>query len=303
MSVKYKDYYETLGVERNSSDAVIKKAYRKLARQFHPDINKNPGAQNRFQEISEAYEVLGDAEKRKRYDELGANWKQGQEFTPPPGWENIQFEFGGDSGRGFGFSGQGGFSDFFESIFGDMMGGPSFRKSHYGFQEPPHRRTHDEVELRISLDEAWRGGKRRLSVMLGEEARPRTFDLTIPPGIRDGAKLRLRDKGRSGDLLIHITIAPHPRFKVDGADLHTEFELSPPQAVLGASIALPLMDGKATLRIPPGTQPGKTFRLSGKGLKKPGGSRGDLYVVAKIIIPKNPTAREKELYEKLLKGG
>ena len=303
LAVKYKDYYEILGVERNSSDAAIKRAYRKLARECHPDVNKDPGAQNRFQEISEAYEVLGDSGKRKRYDELGANWQQDQEFTPPPGWENIHFEFGGNhSGQDFGFSGQGGFSDFFESIFGDMMGGPSFYESEAS-EERPQRRTHDEAELQLSLEEAWRGGKKRFSVALAEGQKPRMFDLNIPPGIRDGAKLRLRDQGRAGDLLIRIAIASHPRFKVEGADLEMEIPLSPPQAVLGVSLDLQLMDGRAKLRIPPGTQPGKKFRLTGKGLKKPGGTRGDLYAVIRIVIPRNPTTKEKIMYKKLMPDG
>lgn len=298
MAVKYKDYYEVLGVPRNASEAAIKKAYRKLARENHPDVNKAPEAQARFQEISEAYEVLGDAEKRKRYDELGADWKQGQDFTPPPGWENVHFEFGGSGGRGFGFSG-GGFSDFFESIFGDMMGGHGGFQSAQAFGSRPQRKTHDEVELRLSLEEAFHGGTKRIKVFAEDGVTPKTYDLKILPGTRDGAKLRLRNQGRNGDLLIRISIAPHRRFTVDGADLWTELDLQPHQAVLGGKVDLQLIDGRASLRIPPGTQHGRKFRLSGKGFRKPGGGKGDLYAVARIAVPQNLSAAERKLYEQL----
>lgn len=299
MSVKYKDYYEVLGVPRNASEAAIKKAYRTLARENHPDVNKAPEAQERFQEISEAYEVLGDAEKRQRYDQLGANWKQGQDFTPPSGWENVHFEFGGSEGQGFGFSGGGGFSDFFESIFGDMMGGHSGFQSAQGFGSRPQRKTHDEVELRLSLEEAFRGGTKRITVYASDGVTPKTYDLKIPPGTRNGAKLRLRNQGHNGDLLIRISIAPHERFTVDGADLWTELDLEPHQAVLGGEADLQLIDGRASLRVPPGTQHGRKFRLSGKGLKKPGGGKGDVYAVVRIAVPQNPSAEERKLYEQL----
>jgi curved DNA-binding protein len=303
MGVQYKDYYEILGVGRNSSAAAIKKAYRQLARKHHPDVNKETGAQQRFQEISEAYEVLGDPEKRKRYDELGANWRQGQEFTPPPGWGNVPFGFGGNGrGHGFGFSGHGGFSDFFESLFGDFGGrrGSPFQGPEM-FDGQPHRRTHDEVGLALTLEEAFHGGKKRVKIYTESGAQPKTYDLRIPPGTRDGAKLRLRNQGRAGDLLIHISIAPHPRFKVDGADLETEVPLAPHQAVLGGSVELQLIDGRATLRIPPGTQPGRKFRLAGKGLKKPGGVCGDVYAVIRLVIPQYLSAEERKLYEQLAK--
>lgn len=300
MPVKYKDYYEILGVERNSSEAAIKKAYRKLARQYHPDINKEAGAQARFQDVSEAYEVLSDPEKRKRYDELGAGWHQGQDFTPPSGWENMHFEFGGNSTHDFGFSGQGGFSDFFDSIFGDMMGGRSGFSSANPFArpEPSPSRAAEEVELKLTLEEAWRGGKKRIK-LYGADRRPKTYDLTVPAGIGDGAKLRLKNQGRQGDLIIRITILPHARFKISGADLETEVHISPPLAVLGGSVEFPLPEGSVSLRIPPGTPHGKKFRLTGKGLKKSGGGRGDLYAFVKIEIPTVLSDQEKEWYRKL----
>lgn len=299
MSVQYKDYYEVLGVPRNSPETAIKKAYRKLAREFHPDVNKEAGAQHRFQEISEAYEVLGDPEKRNRYDQLGANWKQGQEFTPPHGWDHVQFDFGGSgAGQGVNFSG-GGFSDFFESLFGSSMGGFSGFQSSENFGPRAPRRTHDETELILSLEEAYKGGRKRIKVYADQSGTAKTYDLNIPPGTRDGAKLRLRNQGHNGDLLIRISIAPHNQFTVDGADLWAEIRLAPHQAVLGDKVDLRPVIGRASIRIPPGTQAGRTFRLTGKGLRKPGGGRGDVYAVVKIMIPRNPTAAERRLYEEL----
>jgi curved DNA-binding protein len=299
VSVKYKDYYEVLGVPHNAGDDVIRKAYRKLTREYHPDVNKSPDSKERFQEISEAYEVLGDPKKRERYDQLGANWKHGQNFSPPPGGDDVHFKFH-KGAQGFSFADRSGFSDFFESLFGDMLGrNSSHFRSADAFDPPPQRRTHDEAELTLTLEEAFHGGKKRIQIHSDAGASPRNCELNIPPGIREGAKLRLRNQGPYGDLLIRISIAPHPRFKVNGADLETEVPLTPPQAVLGASVGLQLIDGHATLRIPPGTQPGRKFRLTDKGLKKPGGERGDLYAVAKLIIPQQPSSKEKKLYEQL----
>jgi len=300
--VKYKDYYAVLGVGRRAADADIRKAYRRLARQYHPDLNKAAEAQERFQEISEAYEVLGDPEKRRRYDELGSDWSQGQEFRPPPDWEKVHFAFRGNGGiQGSGFSGHDGFSDFFDLIFGDMLGGvrqAGFDPAeHYGASPP--RRTHDEADLTLTLDEAFLGVTKRIQIHTGGGAKSRTCNLRIPPGTRDGARLRLRNQGHDGDLLIRISIAPHPRFRVKGADLETDVELTPPEAVLGTTVSLSLIDGRASLRIPPGTASGCNLRLSGKGLKKPGGGRGDLYVVVRIVVPKHLSSREKALYEEL----
>jgi curved DNA-binding protein len=298
MSVKYKDYYEILGIERNAGEAAIKKAYRKLARQYHPDINKEARAQERFQEISEAYEVLGDPEKRKRYDQLGANWQQGQDFTPPPGWENVHFEFGGKGAQGFGFSGHGGgFSDFFESMFGDIMGGSTF-----GSGGPRRRRpaaAAEEVELTLSLEEAWNGGKKRISVYT-PNGPSKTYNLKIPERVRDGAKLRMKNQGSSGDLIVRISIQPHSRFQISGTDLETTLNLSPPEAVLGIRAELKLLNGRAGLQIPPGTPAGKKFKLRGQGLKKASGGYGDLLVTVAIDIPANPTPAERKLYEQLL---
>ncbi|WP_372796172.1 DnaJ C-terminal domain-containing protein [Pontiella sp.] len=303
MSVKYKDYYEVLGVPRNAGAAAIKKAYRKLAREYHPDINKQPDAQKRFQEISEAYEVLGDTEKRKRYDQLGANWRQGQDFTPPPGWENVHFEFGGNGAQGFGFSGHGGFSDFFESIFGDMMGGArTGGRSAHGFTQQNARPRAEEVELRISLEEAWRGGKKAIKVFSGNAGQSKSYNLTIPAGCRDGLKLRLAGQGTHGaDLLVRVRIDPHGTCRLNGSDIEVDLPVTPAQAALGDHVELPLPVGRAKLKLPPGTSSGKRFRLAGKGLKKQGGGHGDVLAVVQVTVPQTLSEEQRRLYEQLRK--
>ena len=295
MSVQYKDYYQILGIEKGASEADIKKAYRKLARKYHPDVNSSSDAQKRFQEISEAYEVLGDKEKRSRYDQLGSNWRSGESFTPPSDWGNVQFGF--DRGAG---SSSAGFSDFFESIFGDMMGGGAFAGAYAQSSAQANRRTHDEVVLKLLLEEAFLGGKRRLTIR-GSQGVDKTYDVNIPAGIRDGATLRLKNQGQlGGDLLIRISIIPHNRFKLSGTDLTMEFPVELPLAVLGGKVNVPLLDGRVSLRIPAGTTDGKKFRLKGRGLRKRSGARGDLYVVIRLVVPTKLSARERKLYEELL---
>lgn len=307
MNVRYKDYYKILGVERSAGEADIKKAYRRLARQHHPDISRSAGAQERFQEISEAYEVLSDPEKRRRYDRLGADWRQGQEFTPPPGWENAHYEFrggGGGGGGGFGFSGHGGFSDFFESIFGDMMsgGGAGGFDDRSGSARRSRARTPrtEEVELRVSLEQAWRGGRRTVRLYGGPSGRSRSYHLTIPERTRDGAKLRLPGQGADGaDLLVCIRIDPSRPYRLSGSDIETDLPVSPAQAALGDQVELPLPSGRVKLRLPPGTSSGKRLKLPGKGLKKAGGGFGDLYAAVRIRVPEKLTDRQRELYEQL----
>lgn len=302
MSVQYKDYYEILGVPRNCSEEAIKKAYRKRARKVHPDINQDAGAQEQFQEISEAYEVLGDAEKRRRYDQLGANWQQGEAFTPP-NWENIHFEFGdqgGQGGQGFGFSGQGGFSDFFESIFGTMFGGT--RAEFHSESRFSHSTssTANEIELQISLQEAWNGTSKTLRLSSGTGHPKKSLQFNIPPRTRNGLKLRLTHQGHRGtDLLVSIRVAPDPSFHLNGADLTTTLTLTPAQATLGDLVELQLPAGRARLKLPAGTPSGKRLKLAGKGMKKSDGSYGDLYAEVSMSIPDTPSKIERMLYRLL----
>jgi curved DNA-binding protein len=322
MSVAFKDYYETLGVPRTASHEEVRKAYRKLARKYHPDVNKAAGAENKFKEAAEAYEVLGDADKRKKYDELGANWKQGQEFRPPPGWENAHFEFHGrpESTGGFAPEDLGGFSDFFESLFGgsgmhvadfgDMggmhgMGGSGRMGERMGRK----RRGEDhEAGVTISLEDAYHGAKKGISLQTAEvdeqgrvHRNTRTYEVKIPAGTSDGQKIRLAGQGGegigggpSGDLYLHVTIEPHYAFRLKGHDLETDLLVTPWEAALGAKVTVRTLDGSAATTIPPGTQSGKKIRLRGKGLKC-----ADLYAIVKIMVPEQLTRKEKELLEEL----
>jgi curved DNA-binding protein len=332
MAVKYKDYYETLGVDRSASQDDIHNAYRKLARTYHPDVNQSEEAEQKFKEISEAYEVLKDPEKRRKYDTLGANYQEGDEFRPPPGWEAFRdagrggggyrqtFSFGDLGGEGFDFFGGGsrggGFSDFFESLFGSAFGGfggepggATAGPGTWGAKGEDH-----EAEVSISLEDAYHGGKKTLALEKQEtdgagrvHSRTRNYEVKIPPGINDGERLRLSGQGGSGpaggkkgDLYLRIRIQPHSTFRVHGPDLETDVPITPSEAVLGAKVSVPIVGGTASITIPPGTQSGKRFRLKGKGLRKQHG-RGDLYAVMKIVVPTRPTDDERELYEKLQK--
>jgi curved DNA-binding protein len=327
MSVKFRDYYEVLGVNRDASEDQIRQAYRKLARKYHPDVNPgDKSAEDKFKEINEAYEVLSDSDKRKRYDQLGQNWKSGADFTPPPGWGQVNVEYGdlGDI-----FSG-GGFSDFFETLFG---GGRSARSS--GSQRRAGRtraaKGQDaEAEMSISLEDAHRGGVQRISIQgarvcptcngtgttnnavcstcrgAGQVLSPRAIDVNIPPGARDGAVIKVPRQGQpglnggqQGDLYIKLKIQPDPRFTVSGDDITAEIAIAPWEAVLGATIEVPTIDGKAEMKIPAGAQGGQRLRLRGQGLSKRGGGRGDEYVRLKIVIPPRPSEREKQLYREL----
>ncbi|MBN2452478.1 MAG: DnaJ domain-containing protein [Lentisphaeria bacterium] len=324
MGVAFKDYYEILGVSREATGDEIKKAYRKLARKYHPDVNREPGAEDRFKEIGEAYEVLSDAQKKKRYDSLGRNWKAGQEFRPPPGWENVRFEFsGGSGGRGFRMEDfGGGFSDFFESLFGGLegAGGPSFAGSRRGgsfFDGHPPRaaRGQDrEAEVTISLEEAYHGAAKTLSLSSRERGpdgrlhrTTKSYDVRIPPGTTEGTRIRLGGQGgagasggQAGDLYLAVRIAPHPVFRLQGHDLEAALRLSPWEAALGARVSVATLEGKATLTVPAGTQTGRRFRLRGKGLPLAGSrGRGDLYVTAAIVVPASLSPKERALLEEL----
>lgn len=330
MAVKFQDYYETLGVKRDASAEEIQKAFRKLARKYHPDINKSAEAEQKFKEINEAYEVLRDPEKRKRYDALGANYRDGQEFRPPPGWGGAQ-QFGGGRHGGVHFStaDMGDFSDFFRSLFGDMgafgfgMGDTGGQRRAGGgspFQAGGGRgaamRGHDtEATLEISLEEAARGGKKSIELERmtpdgsgGARRERKSYEVNIPKGITDGSTIRLAGQGgqgagggQSGDLLMRIHLRPHPRFKVDGHDLTTSVDLAPWEAALGASVTVQTLEGPVNLKVPAGTSSGQTLRLRGRGLPRRKGGAGDLMAKVRVVTPKRLSARERELFEALAK--
>ncbi|HEY2328340.1 MAG TPA: J domain-containing protein [Verrucomicrobiae bacterium] len=301
MAVQYKDYYQSLGVPRTASDADIKKSFRKLAREFHPDVAKDKKkAEEKFKEINEAYEVLGDSAKRKKYDELGANWKSGAEFRPPPGQggfggggnfrggrpmssDDFQTHFGGT-----------GFSDFFEQMFGSRMRGGG-RGGFAG--EPMAEESRDiEGDIMVTLEEAKRGSLRTVTVR--NEGRADSHQVKIPAGITEGQKLRIAGRGEhGGDLYLRVRLARHPDFEVDGHNLIYELELAPWEAALGAEISVPTLDGKVNIKIPAGTAGGQKLRVRGRGL----GKEGDLFVVTKIVVPGKISDAQKKLWEQLAK--
>lgn len=303
MPVSFRDYYEVLGVPRGASDEEIRSAYRKLARTYHPDVSKEPEAEDRFKEISEAYEVLRDPEKRKRYDQLGANWKAGEDVGGAEGFEGFrqagfgqQGPFGGDVRVDFG--GGNGFSDFFESMFGGRGAGP---RRGAGFEGFAMRGGDQEATLEISLEEAARGGRRKISFGDG-----RDYDVDIPAGVRDGQRIRLAGEGEqgagggpSGDLFLRVRIKPDRRFRVEGSNLATELPVAPWEAALGATVELPTLEGTARVKVPAGSSSGRRLRLKGEGMPGPGKQRGDLLATVKIVVPKKLSKRERELFEQL----
>ncbi|HPY31354.1 MAG TPA: J domain-containing protein [Verrucomicrobiota bacterium] len=318
MAVQFKDYYQTLGVPRGASDADIKKAFRKLAREHHPDVAKDKKrAEEKFKEINEAYEVLGDPAKRKKYDQLGANWKAGAEFRPPPGWESFQggrgFRSGGMRGEAFEFNfGGTGFSDFFEQLFGHRARGP---RGGFGTGSPfeegataAARGRDIEGEIMVTLTEALRGSVRTVTVRrgAGRAARTDRYQVKIPPGVGEGQRLRLAGRGEvgsgggdSGDLYLRVRFAKHPDFEVDGGNLIYEAELAPWEAVLGTQLSVPTLEGRVNIKIPPGTQNGQKLRVSGRGLPRRGGGAGDLMVVVRIEVPARVAEGERKLWEQL----
>jgi len=301
MSVQYKDYYQSLGVPRTASADEIKKSFRKLAREFHPDVAKDKKkAEEKFKEINEAYEVLGDADKRKKYDELGANWKSGAEFRPPPGAGGFgggpQFHRAGRGGAEFEFGGTG-FSDFFEQMFGSRMRGGGFG-GHAGFADEEMAEPSRDIEgdILVTLEEAKRGSVRTVTVR--RKNRTDSHQVKIPAGITEGQKLRIAGRGEhGGDLYLRIRLAKHPDFEVDGQNLIYELELAPWEAALGAEIPVPTLDGKVNIKIPAGTASGQKLRVRGRGL----GKSGDLLVVTRIVVPEKISEAQKKLWEQLAK--
>lgn len=314
MAVGYKDYYQTLGVARDAGREDIQRVYRKLARKYHPDLNKGPDAEQKFKEINEAYQVLKDPEKRKAYDQLGAGWQEGQDFRPPPDWQ-ADFDSGPRSGFGSGSdfrgAGEGDFSDFFETLFGGAFRQP--------YQGPEGRETFvragadHEAVLRISLEEAFRGGVKTVT-LTSQASQPngsvasgqKTYDVKIPAGIRPGQKIRLAGQGGQGlgegprgDLYLKIDVEAHPHFRLDGRNLYMDVAVSPWEAALGAEVEVRTLSGPITLKIPIGTQSGQKLRLKGKGMPGSKGPPGDLYAVAQIKVPKPLSEQERKTFEEL----
>ncbi len=300
MAVKFQDYYQTLGVPRDASAEQIQRAYRKLAKQYHPDHNKSPEAEARFKQVNEAYEVLKDPTKRQRYDQLGKNWQAGQDFRPPPGFEDFGgFEFrGGPNAHGFSFHGGGQFSDFFEALFGQHFrraGGGSADRGGAGdpfagfSQRQQAQPQEQEAAITVSLHEAHHGSSRSLQLQ-GPDG-TRSIEVQIPPGTKPGQKIRLRGQ----HLLLKVNVAPDPRFSIDGHHLTTDVAVSPATAALGGEVDVPTLDGHVTMTIPAGTSSGGKLRLKGKGL----GGKGDLFVRLRITVPKTMTDEQRKLYEQL----
>ncbi len=316
MSVEYKDYYKILGVARSASQDEISKAFKKLARKFHPDLNPGDNAaEGKFKEAGEAYEVLKDPEKRKLYDTLGPNWQQGQNFQPPPGFENMRFNFGG-AGGGHGFEG-GGFSDFFETLFGGAGGARAGFGGGFGgggYSPRPRRGQDAEVSYEIELEDAFRGGPQTISLqeqVHGPDGRPtlqtKTLNVNIPPGIKDGQRIRLAGQGSpglgggdAGDLYLKIKLAHNVRFKVKDDNVVYDLHLAPWEAVLGTTVRVPTLDGAVEMKIPAGISSGSKLRVRGKGMG-PAAKRGDQLVRIMIQSPKELTEEQRKLWEELAK--
>jgi curved DNA-binding protein len=313
MAVEFKDYYKTLGVSRTASEDEIRKAFRKLARQYHPDVAKDKAqAENKFKEINEAYEVLSDKDKRKKYDTLGADWKGG--YAPPPGGGQGYRTYSRGSGAGanaedFEFGGTG-FSDFFEQFFGGgrAAGGGFGRRAGGSIfeQDVPERGQDLEADIMVTLNEAMHGSVRPISMR--RKNRTEKYQVKIPAGVREGQKLRIAGQGEagsggapSGDLYLRVKFAANPDFRVEGGNIYYDLDLAPWEAALGTSVEIPTLQTPVNIKIPPGTQHGQRLRIKGRGLPTRDGADGDLFVVARIAMPKEIGENEKSLWEKLAK--
>ena len=298
--MEFKDYYKIMGVARDATQDEIKRTYRKLARKYHPDVSKEPDAEARFKELGEAYEVLKDAEKRAAYDQLGANYKGGQEFRPPPDW-NAGFEF---SGGGDGAD----FSDFFASLFGQRFrtGGPGRAQSH-AKGEDHHAR------VLIDLEDTYHGATRTITLRVPAVdaqghviTKERVLNVTIPKGIREGQHIRLGGQGSAGlgggtagDLYLQVEFRAHPIYRVEGRDLYLDLPVTPWEAALGATVKVPTLGGIVELKIPEGSASGRKMRLKGRGI--PGDPPGDCYAILTIALPPAGTEAARELYRKMEK--
>lgn len=313
MAVKFQDYYESLGIPRTASPEDIKQAFRKLARIHHPDVAKNKVAgEAKFKEINEAYEVLSDPEKRRRYDELGENWQEAGRGPTAPGGNRGRPRAPGDESD-FEFGGTG-FSDFFESFFGSGREGfGSFRRSAGSMDDEgasAHQGHDVEADLLVTLEEALRGSRRKVPLRRtagnGTADRTDTYQVRIPPGVREGQRIRLAGQGGTGvgggpagDLYLRVRLARHPDFSVQGSDLHFDLDLAPWEAVLGVQVKIPTLDGPTTLRVPPGTAAASRLRLRGLGLPREEGGRGDLYATVRIQAPTSVSEEERAAWEQL----
>ena len=299
--MEYRDYYQALGVARDATQAEIKKAYRKLARKYHPDVSSEPDAEHQFKQLGEAYEVLKNPEKRAAYDQLGANWQAGQDFSPPPGWD-AGFEYSG----GFQGEGAGRFSDFFETIFG--RAGAASADHGGGFEA---RGQDHHARIIIDLEDALHGATRAITLHAPQldtsghvQTRERTLNVRIPAGIRVGQHIRLAGQGapglggaQAGDLFLEVEFKPHRLYHMEGADLFLDLPLAPWEAALGAVVKVPTPDGPVSLSVPADTAAGRKLRLRGRGM--PGEPKGDLYVVAQIILPPATTDAARTCYESM----
>ena len=302
----YQDYYAILGVGKTATQEEVQRAYRKLARKYHPDINKESSAEEKFKQINEAYEVLGDPEKRARYDQFGSGWDGQFANQGYQGGDNVRYHFSNaDPGQ---------FSDFFQNLFG---GGWSFgEETEFRGGGARRRRGRDhETTIGITLADAYHGARKSIElekVEADSSGRPtrtrRSYDVTIPPGVTDGSLIRLAGQGGSGsgggdagDLFLRVSIQPDSRFTMNGHDLATTVDLTPWEAALGAKVLVPTIDGRINLTVPAGTQSGQTLRVRGKGMPVTSGRHGDLLVNVRIVVPKHLTARERHLFEELAK--
>lgn len=304
--MEFKDYYQIMGIKRDASQDEIKRAYRKLARRYHPDVSKESNAEQRFKEVGEAYEVLKDPEKRAAYDRLGANWKAGQEFHPPPDW-NAGFEF---SGGGFTDRDAAAFSDFFESLFGQHMGG-GYGGARTGFRQAQSHGGDHHAKVLIDLEDALHGATRTITLatpVVDEHGqvstRERKLNVRIPQGVKPGQHIRLANQGspglfggRPGDLYLEIEFKPHRLYRVDGRDLYLELPVAPWEAALGASVKAPTPKGTIDLKIPAGSAGGRKLRLKGRGI--PGDPPGDLFVILQVALPAADTEQAKEAYRSM----
>lgn len=300
----YKDYYRVMGVERGASQDEIKRAYRKLARKYHPDVSEESDAELRFKELGEAYAVLKDPEKRAAYDELGADWRAGQEFRPPPDW-GTGFEF---SGNGFDGTGAGAYSDFFEQLFGHGMGSQHGARTSHRFQT---RGEDHHAKVLVDLEDAYSGATRIISLRAPELdasghviTKDRTLNVKIPKGVMQGQRIRLSGQGspghgggKAGDLYLEIEFRPHQFYRPNGRDIYLGLPVTPWEAALGATVKVPTPIGPVDLKIPADTSSGKILRLKGRGI--PGSPPGDFYVKTEVTLPPAKSDTEKEIYKKM----